>query len=681
MRRFFVFALLPILFWTQESKPNARRLTAEDVFNFELATSPQVSPDGKRIVYTRQFTDIMADKRRSNLWIINADGSEHRPLTTGNVSDSLPRWSPDGTQIAYLSDRDGTTQIYRTWLDSGQTARLTSLENAPIGIAWAPDGKWISFVALVTEKPRSIVTMPTPPSGAKWAEPARVIDKLVYRFNGPGYLKPGYSHVFVVPAEGGTPRQISGGDFQHGGVSFRASDPVWTPDGKYLIMSANRRPDYELEPLDTEVYEFSVADGTVRALTRRKGPDNTPQVSPDGKYIAYTGFDDKYQGYQVTRLNVMNRDGSGSRLLANDLDRDVANIRWAPDSSGIYFTSDDQGNTGLYYASLDGKRKQFARDVGSTASAYGGGVDYTVSRTGVIAFTHTRPNRPGDIAVVNIVTPKSFKVLTAVNEDLLSQKTLGQVEEIWYESSKDKRKIQGWIIKPPDFDPSKKYPLIIEIHGGPFANYGDRFDLEKQVMAARDYVVVYTNPRGSTSYGGEFGNLIHHAYPGDDFFDLNSGVDAAIAKGYIDTDRLYVTGGSGGGVLTCWMIGRTTRFRAAVTVYPVINWYSFVLTSDIGNWTSKYWFPGLPWDNVEHYEKRSLLSVIKNVKTPTMVLTGEEDYRTPMSDSEQYYQALKLLGVETVLVRVPGEPHGITRLPSHHISKMLHIVGWFDQHR
>src|SRR5687767_188189 len=238
MRRFFAFALLPILFWPQESKPNARRLTAEDVFNFELATSPQISPDGKRIVYTRQFTDIMADKRRSNLWIINADGSEHRPLTTGNVSDSLPRWSPDGTQIAYLSDRDGTTQIYRTWLDTGQTARLTSLENAPIGIAWAPDGKWISFVALVTEKPRSIVTMPTPPSGAKWAEPARVIDKLVYRFNGPGYLKPGYSHVFVVPAEGGTPRQISGGDFQHGGVSFRASDPVWTPDGKHLIMSA-----------------------------------------------------------------------------------------------------------------------------------------------------------------------------------------------------------------------------------------------------------------------------------------------------------------------------------------------------------------------------------------------------------------------------------------------------------
>jgi len=661
--------------------PNGQRLTAEDEFNLELATAPQISADGRRIVYVRNFSDIMADRRRSNLWIVHQDGSEHRPLSTGNVSDTSPRWSPDGTQIAYVSDRDGTPQIYRMWVDSGQVAKLTSLEYPPSGIAWSPDGKWISFVAHVPEKGPEIVKMPSPPSGAKWADPAKVIDKLVYRFNGPGYLKPGYAQVFVLPAEGGTPRQISSGAFQHGGLAFRASDPVWTPDGKHLILSANRHANYELEPLDTEVYEFAVADGAVRALTSRKGPDNTPQVSPDGKLIAYTGFDDRYQGYQVTQLYVMNRDGSGSRPVTGDLDRDVASIRWAPEGNGIYFTSADRGNTGLYFVTLDGKRRQFARDLGSTDSAYGGGVDYSVSRTGVMAFTHTRPDRPGDVAVVNVVTPKSFKVITAVNEDLLGHKTLGQVEEIWYDSSKDKRKIQGWIIKPPGFDPAKKYPLILEIHGGPFANYGDRFDLEKQVMAARDYVVLYTNPRGSTSYGGEFGNLIHHAYPGDDFFDLDSGVDAAIAKGYVDPARVYVTGGSGGGVLTCWMIGRSKRFRAAVTVYPVINWYSFVLTSDIGNWTSKYWFPGLPWDNVEHYEKRSLLSVVKNVKTPTMVLTGEEDYRTPMSDSEQYFQALKLLGVETVLVRVPGEPHGISRLPSHRVSKMLHIVAWFDAHK
>jgi acylaminoacyl-peptidase len=655
------------------------RLSIEDIFNLELASDPQISPDGTRVVYVRQFADIMTDQRRSNLWMVSFDGKDHRPLSTGNFSDTSPRWSPDGSQIAYISDRDGSPQIYRRWMDSGQTAKLSSLTSDPAGIAWSPDGKWISFTALVPRDPPTIEGMPPKPEGAAWAEPARVIDQLVYRFNGPGYLKPGYHHLFVLPAEGGTPRQLSSGDFQHGGVGFRASEAVWTPDSKHLILSANRRPDYELEPLDTDVYEFSL-DGSVKALTSRKGPDHSPQVSPDGRRIAYLGFDDRYQGYQVTRLFVMARDGSGARPLTDGLDRDVANIRWSADGSGVYFTSDDRGNTGFHFMTLDGPIQKLAGNLGAGFSAYGGGGTISIAKNGAFATTYARPHVPGDIAV-GTMGISDVRVLTAVNEDLFAGKKLGEVEEIWYDSSKDGRKVQGWILKPPDFDPSRKYPLILEIHGGPFANYGDRFDIEKQLMAARDYVVLYTNPRGSTSYGHEFGNLIHHAYPGDDFYDLDSGVDAAIAKGYIDPENVMVTGGSGGGVLTSWMVGRSTRFRAAVTVYPVINWYSFTLTSDIGNMTSKYWFPGLPWDHVEHYEKRSLLSVVKNVKTPTMVLCGEEDYRTPMSESEQYYQALKLLGVETELVRVPGEPHGISRRPSHHMAKILSIIGWFERHR
>ncbi|MBX9604420.1 MAG: S9 family peptidase [Bryobacteraceae bacterium] len=655
------------------------KLTVNDVFHLETATDPQVSPDGRRVVYVRQFADIMADQRRSNLWVVNSDGSDHRPLTTGNYSDAAARWSPDGTQLLFLSDRDGTQQIWRRWMDSGQMQKITSVPEAPAGISWSPDGKMVAFTMLVPEAPRQIIQMPKAPEGAKWAEPAKVIDKLVYRFNGSGYLKTGYHHVFVIPVEGGTPRQITSGNFQHGGV-FGASEAVWAPDGKSLLISANRRADADLEPRDSDIFEFPIDGSTVRKLTSRKGPDGAPAVAPDGKMVAYTGYDERYQGYQVTQLYVMNRDGSGSRLVDSGWDRDVANVKWSPDGSGLYFTSDDQGNTGLYFVTLDGKRRMLEKNVGSTTSAYGGGSGFTVAKNGVLAFTYTTPMMPGDIAVAR-VSDTAPKIVTAVNEDLFAQRKLGAVEEVWYESSKDKRKVQGWIIKPPDFDPAKKYPLILEIHGGPFANYGDRFDLEKQIWAAKGYVVLYTNPRGSTSYGGEFGNLIHHAYPGDDFFDLNSGVDAVIAKGYVDPEQVYVTGGSGGGVLTCWMIGRSNRFRAAVTVYPVINWYSFVLTADIGNWTSKSWFPGLPWDHAEHYEKRSLLSVVKNVKTPTMVLCGEEDWRTPMSESEQYYQALKLLNVESVLVRVPGEPHGISRRPSHHVSKIAHIVGWFDQHR
>jgi acylaminoacyl-peptidase len=651
-----------------------------DIFNMELVTDPQISPDGTKIVYVRQFADIMGDRRHSNLWLVNLDDTGARPLTSGNFNDTSPRWSPDGTEIAYISNRDGSPQIYRRWLDSGQTAKLTNIQSPPSGINWSPDGKWISFTSLVVDSPPSIAKIPKAPEGAKWAEPATVIDQLVYRFNAAGYLKPGYTHVFVVPSEGGTPRQVSTGKFHHAGPIVRASEAIWTPDSQFLLLSTNRHPDYELEPLNTEVYEFRVSDGAVRPLTTRKGPDGDPAVSPDGRKIAYAGFDDKYQGYQVSQLYVMNRDGSNPKLISGSHDRDVRDPQWAPDGKSVVFTSDDHGVTALYQTSLDGTIRKLAANVGATMSAYGGGATATLAKNGSFATTHARPDLPGEIAAASLSDP-AVKALTSVNTDVFAGKTLGSVEEIWYTSSKDQRKIQGWIIKPPGFDPAKKYPLILEIHGGPFANYGERFDIEKQLMAAAGYVVLYTNPRGSTSYGGEFGNLIHHAYPGDDFYDLNSGVDAVIAKGYIDPEQLFVTGGSGGGVLTCWMIGRTTRFRAAVTVYPVINWYSFTLTSDIGNFTSKYWFPGLPWDHVEHYEKRSLLSVVKNVKTPTMVLTGEADYRTPMSDSEQYYQALKLLGVESVLVRVPDEPHGIAVRPSHHISKVQHILGWFERHR
>jgi acylaminoacyl-peptidase len=339
----------------------------------------------------------------------------------------------------------------------------------------------------------------------------------------------------------------------------------------------------------------------------------------------------------------------------------------------------DQGNTKLAFVDLAGAVRALASDLGSGTSAYGGGSAFSAARDGTTVFTTTRPDLPGDLAVRR--PDGAIRRLTAVNDDLLPQRTLGAVEEIRYSSSKDGRRVHGWLITPPDFDPAKRYPLILEIHGGPFANYGDRFDLEKQLWAARGYVVFYANPRGSTSYGGEFGNLIHHAYPGDDFFDLDSGVDAAIARGFVDPDNLFVTGGSGGGVLTCWMVGRTNRFRAAASAYPVINWASFLLTADIPAYVLRYWFPGPPWEHPEHYWQRSLLSVVGNVKTPTMVITGEEDWRTPMSESEQYYTALKLRGVDSVLVRVPGEPHGIQRRPSHHVAKVLHIVGWFDRYR
>jgi acylaminoacyl-peptidase len=663
------------------SEEKFNRLTPMDVFNLQYAADPQISPDGKRIVYTRQFSDITADKRASNLWIVNSDGSEDRALTTGSYSDSGPRWSPDGTRIAYISDRDGKPQIYVRWMDNGQTAELTNLENAPSDLSWSPDGKLISFSAFVEVEPPKIADLPKAPEGAKWADPPKVYDRLIYRFNSRGYLKPGFKQRFVVAADGGAPRQLTSGALPYGGWEFRGNGrAVWSPDGKYLIFSANAHPDYEYQPLNSEVYEVSLADGQVKALTNRNGPDDSPTISPDGKTIAYVGFDDRYQGHQTTHLYLMNRDGSNSRVATTQLDRDVQDPQWAADGSGVYFLYDDQGDTKLAFYSLDGKVKELTSHLGSGGSSYSGGGAYSVAKDGAFAVTYGTPTDPGDIAVGSRSDPKT-RVLTALNQQLFTQKKPGQTEEFWFESSVDKRKVEGWIIKPPDFDPAKKYPLILEIHGGPFANYGGRFDTIKQIWAAKGYVVVYINPRGSTSYGEEFANLIHHAYPGDDFYDLNSGVDAVIAKGYVDVDNLFVTGGSGGGVLTCWMIDRTTRFRAAASLYPVINWYSWVLTSDLPSFGTLYWFEGPPWEKADQYVKRSVLSYVDKVTTPTLLATGEEDFRTPISEAEQYYEALKLRKIEATLVRFPGEPHGMSARPSHQIAKIIYVADWFERHK
>lgn len=646
-----------------------------DVFQLEYAADPQISPDGTRIVYQRRFMDIMTDRVRSTLWIINFDGTDHRPLTTGLENDGSARWSPDGKKLLYTSSTDGSRQLYLRWMDTGQTARLTHLTSSPGGLAWSPDGQHIAFTMQVPEAAEGFAKMPKKPKGAEWAAPARVITSLKYRADGAGFLDPAYTHLFVVPAEGGTPRQLTTGPYNHGGT------PAWTPDGKALLFSANRHPDNEYEPNNTELYQVTLADGLLTPLTTRVGPDRNPVVSPDGRHVAYLGFDDTYQGYRVTRLYVMNRDGTQPRALTDNLDRSVAAPVWQADGKGLYLRFDDEGNTKIAHVGLDGEVTVLAGDVGgmSLGRPYAGG-SFSVAANGRFAFTHTSPHHPADVGVGERGKDQTRRI-THLNDDLFGHKTLGAVEEIWYTSSFDGRRIQGWIVKPPQFNPAQKYPLLLEIHGGPFSNYGDRFSAEVQLFAAAGYVVLYTNPRGSTSYGGEFGNLIHHNYPGEDYDDLMSGVDAVLEKGYVDPAQLFVTGGSGGGVLTSWIIGKTNRFRAAVVAKPVINWYSFALTADNYNFYYKYWFPGPPWEHTAHYMARSPISLVGNVTTPTMLLTGEDDHRTPISETEQYYQALKLRKVEAMMVRIPGAGHGIAARPSNLIAKVAHILAWFERYR
>lgn len=645
-----------------------------DVFRLEFAVDPQISPDGKRVVYGRNFMDIKTDRRRSNLWIINSDGSDHRALTDGDGNDHLPRWSPDGKRLVYLSAGDDGAVLMCRWMDSGQVGRLARLPAEPLGLAWSPDGKELAFTMHVADAPKPYVKLPEPPKGAKWADPPRMIRSLNYRLDGKGYLKDGYHHLFVLPADGGTPRQLTKGVYNHVGT------PVWTADGKTLLVAGNRHADAGHDPLNTEIYQVTVADGAIKPLTRRKGPDNNPIIAPDGKHIAFTGFDDRQQGHQVTRLYVAKRDGSEPRSLAESLDRDVKNPLWSK-TGDIFCQYDDRGNTKIASVTPDGAVKVLADMVGGTTTdrPYQSG-SFSVADDGTIAFTQTHPNYPAEVAVRGPGDEKPRRV-THLHASLLHQRKLAGIEEINYKSSHDGRTIHGWIVKPPNFDPKKKYPLILEIHGGPFANYGPRFAVQMQLFAAAGYVVLYANPRGSTSYGEEFGNLIHHAYPSHDYEDLMSGVDAVIATGYIDTDNLFVTGGSGGGILTTWIIGKTNRFRAAVVSKPVINWFSFVLTADNYPFFSRYWFPGPPWENLEHYMKRSPISQVGNITTPAMIITGESDHRTPIAESEQLYQALKLRKIDTALVRVPGAPHDIAVRPSHQIAQVAYALEWFETHR
>lgn len=652
---------------------DARLFRPLDVFELEWVTDPQISPDGGRVVYVRNSHDIFTDRVRANLWIINFDGTGHRPVLSGAASYRSPRWSPDGGRLAFVATVEGRPQLHVRWMDTGQTAVITNLAEAPGNLAWSPDGGMIAFTLRVPQEARPLAKMPKAPKGAVWADPVKVIDRMTYRADGQGFLELGYTHVFVVPAEGGTPRQVTKGDFNHGGPLS------WSPDAKTLILSANRHADWEHRPLNSELFTLDVASGAMKALTDRDGPDGQPEMSASGQQIAYVGFDDRKQGYQVARLHTVGRDGGVPRVLTENLDRSVQNPSWRADGSGVFVLYDDEGRTKLALVDMKGNDRVLADDVGGTSLGrpYASGA-YTAARNGRYAYTAGTATRPAELAVG---TGGRNRVITRLNDDLLGRRDMAEIEELWVESSHDKRRVQAWIARPPGFDAKKKYPLVLEIHGGPFANYGPRFGAEIQLYAAAGYVVVYANPRGSTSYGEAFGNLIHHNYPGEDYDDLMSVVDAVIARNYVDTDNLFVTGGSGGGVLTAWIVGKTDRFRAAVVAKPVINWQSFALTADFANFFHQYWFPAPPWEAPEHYWKRSPLSLAGNVSTPTMLLTGEEDFRTPISESEQFYQALKLRKVDTAMVRVPGAGHGIANRPSNLIAKVANILAWFERYR
>jgi dipeptidyl aminopeptidase/acylaminoacyl peptidase len=645
-----------------------------DVFDLQWAADPQISPDGRSIAYVRMSYNIKTDRPRGSIWVVGVDGKNERPLTSAPSSAS-PRWSPDGTRIAYLArTTDDSTQLFMYWASTGVSTAISNFTESPSSLAWSPDGRWLAFTMPVPAERKPLkVDLPEAPKGAHWAEPPKLIDRMVYRADGEGYLPNVFSQLFIISADGGAARQLTRGDFEHFGP------PAFDSDGSGVLISANRHADADYDPLDTEVYRVTLSDDSIHPLTDRRGPDQHPVPSPDGKHIAYLGFDDKQLGYQATQLYVMDSDGSHSHALTGALDRDAASPKWSADGRQLIFAYEDQGSGKIASIDLSGKIHVLADGVGGAdvTRPYSGG-SFSVSAGGRFAYTLASALAPAALATGTSL--RDATKITALSDTLLGQRTLGAVEEIDFDSSADHRRIQAWIVKPPGFDPAKKYPLLLEIHGGPFASYAASFAAEIQLYAAAGYIVLYMNPRGSTGYGEEFANLIHHDYPDKDYDDLMSGVDAVIGRGYIDNQRLFVTGGSGGGVLTAWIVGHTDRFRAAVVVKPVINWTSFVLTADMTNFFSRYWFGEFPWDNMQAYWKRSPLAYVGNVSTPTMLMTGEVDYRTPSNEAEQFYEALKLRKVDTALVRVPNASHDISARPSLLIDKVAYVLAWMKSH-
>lgn len=583
------------------------------------------------MVYVEGWNDHEHDAACSNLWAVGSDGTHRRSLTRGAWRDSSPRWSPDSARIAYLSDRGGKAQIRVQRMDSGHETEIAS-PYPPLALAWSPDGTLLAFTAAV----------PVASAPAAWA-PAAILPLLRPRVIG-------HVQIFVVPAEGGTPRQLTSGDLDHTG------EPAWMPDGRSILTSAAPAPDADRALEGGEIYAIRLADGASRQLTSRPGPDEFPVPSPDGGRIAWVGRDAAPQSYVTGKLYVMNADGSRVKVLAGTLDRDVRRPQWSSDSRTVYFLADDHGATHVYAGRNDGSVRQVTspsqRLRGFSLADNGRAV--TVRSTGaaaseVIAFPVDRPSEPVRLA--------------APDESLLAAREIGRTEEIQFPS--DGKTIQAWVTLPPAFDAARKYPLLLDIQDAIQDRRrhmcGPEFRLRPQIFAAHGYVVLCVNPRGTPGYGEEFGNLIHSRYPGDDFDDLMRGLDAVIAKGYVDPKRITVVGG----LLAAWAIGHTPRFAAAVVRRPITDWVANVALEPDGYYRAAAWMGALPWDNPEQYVKHSPIFFAQNFKTPALVISGDRD---PQSD--ELFFALQARKVESALVRLQADK------PSHAVLELEATLGW-----
>ena len=674
---------------------NKRPIAETDLYAFRWIAAPQISPDGSRIVYTLVTVNAKHDNYDTSLWIIPVAGGAARQISSG-PRDSGARWSPDGRMLAFQrapeqKDKDGKLQppqIYLLSMEGGEARPLTDLPKGAGAPAWAPDGHAIAFLS---------GTLPRDSEKKKDDEESdvRVIVKAAYRMNGEGYYEPDrHNHIWTVavpeiPAGVQKAKQVTSGDFNE-------SDIVWSRDGSKLYFTSNRVTEPYYEPPHDEIYSVAAAGGEITKIAAIEGTIGALSLSPDGRRMAFVGSinhgpDMPQRSYSQPDLFVTALDaGSTPRNSTTAYDFDIgggvggdqapprgsgpSKPYWTADGRAIIVDSAEEGRANLVRVDAEtGKVEPFTAGDHSIFS-------YSATADGAkAAVLVASPTNIGDLFL--LYAAKHMERLTHINSELFDQLNLTPPETIWYQSF-DGRRIQAWVQRPPDFTPGKKYPLILDIHGGPHSAYGFTFDHEFQWMAAKGYLVLYPNPRGSTSYGQEFGNIIQYHYPGDDFKDLMAGVDELIARGWVDPDRLGVTGGSGGGVLTNWTIGHTTRFKAAVSQRSIADWRDFWYTADFTLFTP-FWFRGAPWEQEADFKERSPITYVDKITTPLMLIEGESDFRTPPgAGGEQMFRALKYLHKTAVMVRFPGETHELSRSgkPLHRIERLQHIVAWFDKY-
>ena len=666
------------------SESSKRRITAEDLYNFQLIADPQISPDGQHVVFALQRVDKKTEKKYSNLWVVAVASGEARQFTYGDQADRQPRWSPDGRSMAFISNRqdEKQSQFYVIPFDGGEARPLTHLQGSIGRYSWSPDGR--KLVCTFQKKEAEAIEREKDEQKKKLSPVARHITRLAYKEDGSGFVGQERWHLWLIDPASGEASQLTDAEI------YDEYDPDWCPDSQEIVFRSNRAADPDLDWDQHDLFIISASSDEARRLETPPGPKSEPKFSPDGKWVAYYRHGDRRHRWQQTQVCIVPADGKGpaknltapfdfeaAHCTMNDLGgMPVVSPTWSKDSQALYFQVSQHGRTVLKSISLAGADLQEVIGLAGAVGAY----SFDQAQAKLAYFLDT-PADPGQIWLRDLANSET-RPLTQMNRELLAAIDLGEIEEVWYKGPGG-HDLQGWILKPPGFDQTKRYPAILEIHGGPLTQYGYAFMHEFYYLAAQDYLVFFTNPRGGQGYGAAHAKAIYNDWGAADYADLMAWTDLMAQKPYVDARRLGVTGGSYGGYMTNWIIGHTDRFKAAVTQRSVSNFISMFGSSDLHQrFQALFGAEKFPWEDLENYWRQSPLKYFGNVKTPTLVIHSEQDLRCAIEQGEQVFVALKVLGVETELVRFPDEPHGLSRMgrTDRRVARLNHILRWFEKH-